>query len=347
MSASVAPKEKARGSTRPSDHLTDDQLLKMYRTMVLSRKLDERSWILNRQGRAPFHISGIGHEAIQVAAAETLRPGYDWVYPYYRDLAFVLALGMKPVDHLLGLLGKAGDPSSGGIQMPSHFSNAKLRIGSISSPVATQVPIAAGTALASKLKGTDEVTVVCLGEGSTSQGDFHEGLNWAGVHKLPFVCIVQNNQYAISVPVEKEMAVKDVAVRATAYGIEGVAVDGNDVLACYDAMYEAVERARRGEGATLVEAKTYRVTPHSSDDDDRTYRSREEVEYWKKRDPILLFEKVLFQRGILTDDLKQEIEAWAVAEVDKAEEEAVNAPYPDVSEMYKHVYGPMPNWEEV
>ncbi len=343
MAAKKSPTTKTSG--RPSDQLTEEQLLTMYKTMVLSRKLDERSWVLNRQGRAPFHISGIGHEAIQVAAAQTLRPGYDWVYPYYRDLAFVLALGMKPVDHLMGLLGKAGDPSSGGIQMPSHFSNAALRIGSISSPVATQVPIAAGTALASKLKGTDEVTVVCLGEGSTSQGDFHEGLNWAGVHKLPFICIVQNNQYAISVPVEKEMAIKNVADRAIAYGIHGVVVDGNDVLACYDVMVEAVERAKRGEGATLVEAKTYRVTPHSSDDDDRTYRSREEVEYWKQRDPILLFEKVLFERGILTQELKQEIEAWAVAEVDKAEEEAVNAPYPDVSEMTKHLYGPMPNWE--
>jgi 2-oxoisovalerate dehydrogenase E1 component alpha subunit len=346
MATAAKTSNQTKPSGRPSDQLTDEQLLKMYRTMVLSRKLDERSWVLNRQGRAPFHISGIGHEAIQVAAAETLRPGYDWVYPYYRDLAFVLALGMKPVDHMLGLLGKAGDPSSGGIQMPSHFSNAKLRIGSISSPVATQVPIAAGTALACKLRGTDEVTVVCLGEGSTSEGDFHEGLNWAGVHKLPFVCIVQNNQYAISVPVEKEMAVKNVADRAAAYGIEGVVVDGNDVLAMYDVMYEAVQRARRGEGATLVEAKTYRITPHSSDDDDRTYRSREEVEYWKKRDPILLFEKVLFERGLLTEALKQEIEDWAMAEVDKAEEEAVNAPYPDVSEITKHLYGPMPTWED-
>ncbi len=346
MATAARKSKKLQQSERPSDSLTDDQLLQLYKSMVLGRKVDERSWVMNRQGRAPFHISGIGHEAIQVAAAATLRPGYDWFYPYYRDLAFVLAMGMKPVDHMRGMLGKAGDPSSDGIQMPSHYSNAKLRIGSISSPVGTQVPIAAGTALASKLKGTDEVTVVCLGEGSTSQGDFHEGLNWAGVHKLPFICIVQNNQYAISVPMEKEMAVKNVADRAIAYGVRGVVVDGNDVLASYDVMYEAVQRARNGEGATLVEAKTYRVTPHSSDDDDRTYRSREEVEKWKKRDPIMLFEKVLFERGILTDELKQEITDWAVQEVDMAEEAAINSPYPDVSEMTKHLYGPMPNWEE-
>ncbi len=346
MATAARKSQKSQQSERPSDKLTDDQLLQLYKSMVLGRKVDERSWVMNRQGRAPFHISGIGHEAIQVAAAATLRPGYDWFYPYYRDLAFVLAMGMKPVDHLRGLLGKAGDPSSNGIQMPSHYSNAKLRIGSISSPVGTQVPIAAGTALASKLKGTDEVTVVCLGEGSTSQGDFHEGLNWAGVHKLPFICIVQNNQYAISVPMEKEMAVKNVADRAIAYGVKGLVVDGNDVLACYDVMFEAVQRARNGKGATLVEAKTYRVTPHSSDDDDRTYRSRKEVEKWKKRDPIMLFEKVLFERGILTEDLRQEIDAWAIQEVDQAEEEAINSPYPDVSEMTKHLYGPMPNWEE-
>ena len=346
MATTTRKKRQSQAEKRPSDALTDETLLQFYRTMLLSRKVDERSWVLNRQGRAPFHISGIGHEAIQVAIAANLRVGHDWVYPYYRDLALVLAMGMKPVDHFMGMLGKAGDPSSGGIQMPSHFSNAALRIGSISSPVATQVPIAAGTALASKLKGTDEVTAVCLGEGSTSQGDFHEGLNWAGVHKLPLICIVQNNQYAISVPVEKEMAVKNVADRAAAYGIEGVVVDGNDVLACYDAMYEAVQRARNGDGATLLEAKTYRITPHSSDDDDRTYRSREEVEYWKKRDPILLFEKTLMERGILSDDLKREIEDWAIAMVDEAEEAAVNAPYPEISEMFEHLYGPMPVWEE-
>jgi len=346
MATAARKSQKTQQPARPSDDLTDEQLLQMYRNMVLGRKVDERSWVLNRQGRAPFHISGIGHEAIQVGAAATLRPGYDWVYPYYRDLSFVLALGMKPVDHMRSMLGKAGDPSSDGIQMPSHYSDAKLRIGSISSPVGTQVPIAAGTALASKLRGTDEVTVACLGEGSTSQGDFHEGLNWAGVHKLPFICIVQNNQYAISVPMEKEMAVKNVADRAIAYGVKGVVVDGNDVLASYDAMYEAVQRARRGEGATLVEAKTYRVTPHSSDDDDRTYRSREEVEKWKKRDPIMLFERVLFERGILTEELKQEITDWAVQEVDRAEETAINSPYPDVSKMTKHLYGPMPDWGE-
>jgi 2-oxoisovalerate dehydrogenase E1 component alpha subunit len=345
MATKAGKSQKSKQSGRPSDNLTDEQLLQLYKDMVLGRKVDERSWVMNRQGRAPFHISGIGHEAIQVAAAATLRPGYDWFYPYYRDLAFVLAMGMKPVDHLRGMLGKAGDPSSDGIQMPSHYSNAKLRIGSISSPVGTQVPIAAGTALASKLKGTDEVTVVCLGEGSTSQGDFHEGLNWAGVHKLPFICIVQNNQYAISVPMEKEMAVKNVADRAPAYGVKGIVVDGNDVLVSYDVMYEAVQRARNGEGATLVEAKTYRVTPHSSDDDDRTYRTREEVEKWKKRDPIMLFERVLFERGILTEELKQEIEHWAVHEVDEAEEAAINSPYPDVSEMTQHLYGPLPEWE--
>ncbi len=346
MAMAAKKSQSASQSKRPSDHLTDDQLLQMYRNMLLGRKVDERSWVLNRQGRAPFHISGIGHEAIQVGAAATLRPGHDWFYPYYRDLAFVLAMGMKPVDHLLGLLGKAGDPSSNGIQMPSHFSQPELRIVSIASPVATKVPIAAGTALASKMQGTDEVTVVCLGEGSTSQGDFHEGLNWAGVHKLPYICIVQNNQYAISVPMEKEMAIKNVADRAIAYGITGIVVDGNDVLACYDVMYEAVQRARRGEGATLVEAKTYRVTPHSSDDDDRTYRSREEVEKWKKRDPILLFEKKLLERGVLTEALRQEIEDWAVKEVDEAEEAAFNAPFPDISEITKHVYGPTPKWED-
>lgn len=343
MATATKAKSNAK-STRPSAELSDEKLLGMYETMVLSRKLDERSWVINRQGRAPFHISGIGHEAIQVGVAATLRPGYDWVFPYYRDLALVLALGQRPVDHLMALFGKVGDPSSGGRQMPSHFSSRDLRIGSVSSPVATQVPIAAGTALASKLQGVDEVTVVCLGEGSTSQGDFHEGLNWAGVHHLPFICVVQNNQYAISVPVDKQMAVQSVANRASAYGVPGVSIDGNDILAVYDAMHEAVARAREGNGPTLLEAITYRITPHSSDDDDRSYRTREEVEAWKKRDPILLFEKLLMQRGILDEETKAQIERQSLQAVDEAEEEAENAPLPNVDTLADNVFGPLPQW---
>ena len=325
--------------TRPSEQLSDEQLLDMYYYMVLSRKLDERMWILNRQGKAPFHISGIGHEAIQVAQGFAIRKGHDWFFPHYRDIATCLILGVSPRQMMLSLLGKEGDIFSRGRQMPEHFSYRPAKIVSVSSPVATQVPQAAGVALASKLKGTDEVTVVGFGEGSTSEGDFHEGLNWAGIYQLPVVFVCQNNQYAISVPVSKQMAVENVADRAAAYGIRGVIVDGNDVLASYDVMVDAVERARSGQGPTLVEAKTYRPVPHSSADDDRSYRSREEVEAWKQRDPILLFEKVLIERGILDEDQKSAIHQRVLDEVEDATEFALNAPYPPVESAAEGVFG--------
>ena len=267
--------------------LTAEQLLDMYEVMLLARKLDERMWVLHRQGKVAFHISGMGQEACQVGAAYAMERGKDWLHPFYRDMAFVLALGMTARHLMLALFGKAEDPSSGGRQMASHFGFAPSRIVSSSSPVATQMPQAAGIAFAAKLRGLDEVVFATLGEGSTSQGDFHEALNWAGIHCLPLITLVQNNQYAISVPMEKQMPVANVADRGDAYGMPGVMYDGNDIFESYNVAREAVLRGRHGEGATLLEAKTYRPTPHSSDDDDRSYRSRDEVEMWKKRDPIL------------------------------------------------------------
>lgn len=330
----------ALGTERPSDNLTDDQLLEMYWAMLISRRVDERAWILHRQGRIAFHISGIGHEACQVATAFAINRGVDYVHPYYRDLALVLALGVTPAQYMVSLFGKDGEYSSGGRQMPSHFSAKWLNLLSMSSPVATQVPQAAGLAFAIKYKleqglidpedeGQPRLALTCLGEGSTSQGEWHEGLNWAGVHGLPFICLVQNNIYAISVPMEQQMAVENVADRAPAYGMHGVIVDGNDVLACYDVMIDAANRAYNLAGATLVEAKTYRPVPHSSDDDDRSYREREEVEAWKKKDPILRFQQTLLKRGVLTQELIEEYDARAKAEVDAAMRVAEETPWPD------------------
>jgi 2-oxoisovalerate dehydrogenase E1 component alpha subunit len=310
----------------------------MYWQMLRSRKLDERAWVLHRQGKIAFHISAMGHEATQVGAAFALRRGHDWVLPYYRDLALMLCLGYTPREFCLGLFGKQGDPSSGGRQMPSHWGLRRANVVTTSSPVATQVPHAAGVAFAIKLRGDDAVALTCIGEGSTSQGEWYEGLNWAAVHKLPFICLVQNNVYAISVPVDKQMAVPNVADRAAAFGMPGVVVDGNDVLAVYRAMKEAVERARSGGGPTLVEAKTYRLVPHSSDDDDRSYRSREEVEQWKQRDPILQFRAYLDRHGHLTPSRHAEYEARAAAEVEAAVKFAEEAPYPDPSEGLRPVY---------
>ena len=173
--------------------LPEETLVEMYTTLVRSRKLDERCWLLHRQGKIAFHISGMGHEAAQVGIAFAMRRGEDLLFPYYRDMSMVIALGMTPRDILLGVFGRQADPSSGGRQMPEHYGLPRVHIFSVSSPVTTQVPQAAGAALAEKLKGGDRVVVTCLGEGSTSQGDFHEALSWAGVHKLPLVVVVENN----------------------------------------------------------------------------------------------------------------------------------------------------------
>ena len=199
--------------------LSAADLLRAYRLMVLSRKLDERCWILHRQGKIAFHISGIGQEACQLAAGLALQPGKDTYFPHYRDMVTVLALGMRPVDILMGTYGKAGDPGSGGRQMPNHYNYRPANIVSVSSPVTTQVPQCAGVAFAIKLRGEDSVAMCALGEGATSQGDWHEGLNWAGIHKLPFICLVENNSYAISVPMDMQMPVMSgieatIAIRA-------------------------------------------------------------------------------------------------------------------------------------
>ena len=318
--------------------LTETDLLRMYEKMLLARKLDERMWILQRQGKIAFVISGQGQEGAQVGAAFALRPGQDWLHPYYRDMAMVLTVGMTPRDLLLACYGKAEDPSSGGRQMPAHYGKASLRIVTGSSPVTTQIPQAAGIAYASKLMGKDEVTLTSLGEGSTSQGDFHEGLNFASVHRLPLIVLVENNQYAISVPLALQMAVPDVADRAQGYGMPGVVVDGNDVLAVYEVAKAAHDRARRGEGPTLIEAKTYRLIPHSSDDDDRIYRTREEVAEWRKRDPILRFQQTLLDLGVLTPVRDQEIRASLDEQVNDATQYAEAAPFATIEQAQRFIY---------
>lgn len=339
-------------AARPSARLDEKTLLEMYWYMLLSRRLDERAWVLHRQGKIAFHVSAMGHEAAQVGTAFAINRGVDYVHPYYRDLALCLTIGITPTDFMLSLFGKAGEPSSGARQMPSHFSSKNLSIISGSSPVATQVPQAAGLAFAIKYrqqvgltdaadKTQPRLALTCLGEGSTSQGEWHEGMNWAGVHDLPMICLVQNNIYAISVPMESQMAVINVADRAEAYGIKGVVVDGNDILAMYDVVKEAADRAYNGDGATLIEAKTYRLVPHSSDDDDRSYRSREEVELWKKKGPIVLFQRYLLDEGILTQSLMDDYEARAKSQIDQAQRAAEAAEYPAPEDALGAVYAPV------
>lgn len=318
--------------------LGTEDLLSLYRTIVAARLCDEAAFRLNRQGKAPFVVPVSGHEGCQVGTAWALQRGRDIWLPYYRDVAVVLTAGMTPKDIFLGLFAKADDPSSAGRQMPSHWGSRRLNIISHSSPIGTQIPHAAGIAYAVKYRNEDAVVACWFGEGATSEGDWHEGLNFSGIHKLPVVWVCENNQYAISVTQKKQMAVQDVADRAAGYGFPGVVVDGNDVLACYGAMRTAVERARAGEGPTLIEAKTYRFQPHTSDDDDRSYRSREEVEEAKHHDPLLRFGTYLKERGVLDDARIESVDAEVKAEIDLAIDEAWNAPDPDPSTLMRFLF---------
>ncbi|MBX6350604.1 MAG: thiamine pyrophosphate-dependent dehydrogenase E1 component subunit alpha [Clostridia bacterium] len=314
----------------------------MYRAMLLARRLDERQWVLNRMGRAPFVISCQGHEAAQVGCAWALTPGKDFVLPYYRDLGVVLTVGMTPREVMLDFLARAEGPSSGGRQMPGHYSHPRLRIVSQSSTVAVQALHAAGIAYAARMRGEDSVCYVSFGEGAAQQGDVHEAFNWAGIYRLPVIFVCENNKYAISVSHTKQMAVENVADRAAGYGFPGVVVDGSDPVAVYRAMKEAVERARKGEGATLIEAKVERLVPHSSDDDDRTYRSREEVEEAKKRDPLLTFAERLKKEGLLDDARREELEAEVKRAVDDATEYAEKAADPRPQDLYTRLYATAP-----
>ncbi|GEN33446.1 thiamine pyrophosphate-dependent dehydrogenase E1 component subunit alpha [Aneurinibacillus danicus] len=318
--------------------LTDEQVLDMYYTMLLARKIDERMWLLNRAGKIPFVISCQGQEAAQVGAAFAFNRETDYACPYYRDMGVVLAFGMTAKDMMLSAFAKAEDPNSGGRQMPGHFGSRKHNILTGSSPVTTQVPHAVGLALAGRMDGKNPVVFTSFGEGSSNQGDFHEGANFAGVHKLPVIFFCENNKYAISVPITKQLACKSVADRAQGYGFPGVSIDGNDPIEVYKATKEAVDRGRRGEGPTLIEAVTYRLVPHSSDDDDRSYRSREEVEEAKKKDPILRFSVYLREVGLLTEEKEKELNEQAAREVDEATEYAENAPYPEPESALNHVY---------
>lgn len=318
--------------------LAKEVQLEMYWMMLLARRLDERAWVLHRQGKIAFHISGIGQEAAQVGAAYALKRGYDWVTPYYRDLALMLCLGYTPRQFMLSLMGKREEPNSGGRQMPSHWSLRSANAVSHSAPVATQNPHAAGIGLAIKLRREDKVVLTTVGEGSTSQGEWYEAVNWTAIHQLPVVFLVENNRYAISVPQEKQMAVPSAADKACGLGLRGIAVDGTDVFAVHQAVSEAVEIARSGQGPSLIEARMYRITPHSSDDDDRTYRSREEVEEHKKNDPLTVASRILTEKGLLDEKKGAELEARARQMVDEAVQYAEQAPYPAVEEAAYPVY---------
>jgi 2-oxoisovalerate dehydrogenase E1 component alpha subunit len=328
----------AKAKDRHTDlGLKEEDLISMYRFMLTARFCDERQWALNRQGKAPFVVPVSGHEGAQVGSGWAFEIGKDVFCPYYRDLALVLVAGFTPKDIFLGLFGKKDDPSSGGRQMPAHWGSKQRNIITGSSPIATQCLHAAGVAYSKKLKRADAVVGTWFGEGGTSEGDWHGAMNFAGIHKLPLVFVCENNQYAISVPEAKQVA-GSVHGRAAGYGMHGATGDGNDVLESYRLTKEAVDRARAGEGASLIELRTYRYYSHTSDDDDRTYRSRDEVEEWRKKDPITRFEAYLKSVDFIDDGKIEEMRAETKEQVGKDAKEAEEADFADVSTAAENVY---------
>ncbi|MBU5443007.1 thiamine pyrophosphate-dependent dehydrogenase E1 component subunit alpha [Paenibacillus sp. MSJ-34] len=317
--------------------LTDEQVIEMYKYMLLARKFDERTLLLQRAGKINFHVSGIGQECAQVAAAFALDREHDYFLPYYRDYGFVLSVGMTVRELMLSVFAKAEDPNSAGRQMPGHFGCKRLRIVTGSSPVTTQLPHAVGFALAAKMKKQNFVSFVTFGEGSSNQGDFHEGCNFAGVQKLPVVIMCENNQYAISVPLHKQVSGK-ISDRALGYGFPGVRVDGNDTLEVYRVVKEARERALRGEGPTLIEAMMYRLSPHSTSDNDLVYRTKEEVDSYRAKDGIPRFKQYLIECGIWDEKRDEELQARLQQEVNEGTDYADKAPFPKPEDMLLHVY---------
>ncbi len=315
--------------------LDDEKLIGLYRTMLLARNLDDRMWKLSRQGQVAFVVSASGHEAAQVGTAFAIDPDIDWVLPYYRDVGMCLALGLSAQDILLGVFSRASDPTSGGRQMPNHWSFPSRHMFTASSTIGTQYPHAAGIAYTLRHQGIPGAAIVSGGEGSTSEGDWHEAMNFAAIHRLPMVFVIENNHYAISVREENEVA-GSIVERARGYGIEAQSIDGNDALMVYATTREAIERARSGGGPSLIEAQTYRYYGHTSEDRDSDYRTAEEVERWRKKDPILRLHQYLVEARLLPDALERELEEAVEREVALAVETALAAPEPD--DPYSHVY---------
>jgi pyruvate dehydrogenase E1 component alpha subunit len=330
------------GAVRSQDvGLSDQELLHCYRTMLLVRAFDDTCMKLQRSGRIGFSIPNKGVEATQVGAASALRKT-DWIFPSYRDFGMALYHGVPPLEMMHNMFGDAQD-SAKGRQMPVHFSFVEpIRFFSISSPIGTHIPQAVGAAYAIKLRGEDGVALASFGDGGTSSLGFHSGLNFAGVWKAPVVFLCQNNQWAISCPSEKQTASESYAIKAKAYGMPGVLVDGNDVLAVHQAVAEAVARARAGGGPTLIEAKTFRMGGHSTSDDPTRYVPKEMVLEWEKKDPVARFERFLAKRKLWREELREKLYAEALATVDEAAKAAQATPRPSLETIFSDVYAEVP-----
>jgi 2-oxoisovalerate dehydrogenase E1 component len=318
--------------------LDEKTLLEWFHLMLLGRQIDYRCQVLNRQGRAPFIISVAGHEAAQVGVGWPLRPKYDWIAPYYRDIVLCFRMGLTPLDLMLSVLAKPDDPASGGKQTPGHFSDTRLNIVSGGSPLSTQMVHAAGVAYALKMDGTDKVVMTCYGEGAGAEGDAHEAFNFAAIYRLPVIFFCQNNGFAISVPFDKEYAVEYAAQRAAGYGFPGVTVDGRDPVTCYHVATQAIARARSGDGPTLIECLVDRLGAHSSEDDQRRYRSQEELDQLAANDALARFRKRLLEERILDEKTADEYDEQVKDEVTRATRQGLDSADAKPEDALTNVY---------
>lgn len=355
MGTEAKPKKKTtkpRARRAPATKLAKDDLLELYRLMLLSRRLDDKEIQLKRQNKIFFQISGAGHEAVLVAAGKLLKAGHDWFYPYYRDRALCLALGMTPTEMLLSAVAAADDPNSGGRQMPSHWGHEALNIVSSSSPTGTQFLNAVGCAEAwlryarisdipdrAERTRDDEVTFCSAGDGTTSEGEFWEALNTACNLKLPVLFLIEDNGYAISVPVEVQTAGGSVSKLVAGFpNLLIKEVDGCDVLASYDVLSDAVAHCRARKGPALVHAHVIRPYSHSLSDDEVLYRPGDERDAEAKRDPLVTFAARLLEEGHATEKELDEIKTRVEEDVELAADVALSSPQPSADTIYRHIY---------
>jgi pyruvate dehydrogenase E1 component alpha subunit len=320
--------------------LSDSELVSLYTAMVRVRLLDDRLVSLQRQGRIGFHIGSIGEEAAILGSTFAMRTN-DWVFPCYREFGSALWRGMSLQRYIDNMFGNSNDTVKGR-QMPDHYCAREVHFGSISSPIGTQITQAVGFSWAAKSKGDDLVAIVYFGDGATSSNEFHNGLNFAGVFKTPTIFFCRNNGWAISVPTERQTASATFAEKGAAYGIASLRCDGNDLLAVISATREALARAVRGDGPTLIEAITYRMSGHSTSDDPKAYRQETEVEEWRRRDPIARARRLLSTRGIWSDADQTAAETAIQEEIKQAIAVAEKTPLPAQSTMFEDVYAEQP-----
>ena len=331
---------RARSKSTLPKGLKNADLVDYYSRMVQARSLDERIWALNRQGKVPIAASSQGHEATQLGsllAAE--KDGDCFLFPYYRDLALKVAAGLTPVQTMMSFMGKAGDPYSNARQFPLQGADLSNKIIQISNVVAAGLTQSVGYALGARMAGEKTVVFSYFGDGATSQGELHEAMNFASIHKLPVIFICENNRYAISTPQRSQMMVEEIASRAASYGFPGFTVDGMDLIQCYEATREAITHAR-SQGPVLLEMLVERFMSHTTDDDDRRYRPEGEVEKARERDPVVSLANLLINESILTQKEIDSIDSNALKATDEATDLADASSQPPESVLHDSVYGP-------